>query len=33
MNSDLQDFQTLAVWNLEDALQAAFKAGQASIKK
>lgn len=31
-NSDSLDFHELAVWNIKEALEAAFKAGQAAVK-
>lgn len=32
-NSDNMDFYDISVWGLKSALEAAYKAGQESIKK
>ena len=32
-NSDSLDFKEQAVWNIKEALEQAYKAGQQSVKK
>ena len=32
-NSDSQDFHDISIWQIRDALWAAFQAGQASVKR